>query len=100
MRHRPLVWTEATLTRSSETKTTTVPAGAFETFSITMAPAGGPAITYDVEVEAPHRIIAWQREDGEVARMTGSTRSAYWRQQRPGEEARRSALGLPAPSWP
>lgn len=100
MLHRPLVWTEATLTRSSETKTTTVPAGAFETFSITMAPAGGPAITYDVEVEAPHRIIGWQREDGEAARMTGSTRSAYWRQQRPGEEARRSALGLPAPSWP
>lgn len=100
MQHVPLQWIEATLTRTSETTMTTVPAGEFKTFSINVVPSSGPSIRYDIEAAHPHRIIAWERADGEVAQMTGSTRSAYWQQQRRGEDSRRAEIGLPAPTWP
>lgn len=80
-----------------EKTSTTVPAGSFETWPATWKRADGTSCTAQVESPYPHRIVAWSCSDGESARMTGSMRSPYWRQNGEGDEKLLEKLGLPVP---
>lgn len=74
-----------------------VPAGAFTVRSLSWKRVDGVGCALDVEVAAPHRVIGWRCDDGEVAELTGSMRSPYWRQNGEGDEALLQKLGLWAP---
>ena len=96
LNHENTLWGRATLSRSSETVATEVPAGRFVTETWT-ASDGKSTTTWFVEADAPHRIIAWETSEGERAELTGSVRSSYWTKNNPGDEALRAQLGLLLP---
>ncbi len=62
--------------------------------------AGEYRRTFDVEADAPHRVIAWTTSDGEDVRIRESARLKYWELNHPGDEARREEFGLPSESAP
>jgi len=93
-------WRKATLVGHTETRTTVVPAGAFDTRTIEVDLSGALIYRYEVERAPPYRIIAWDGPEGERGELTGTLRTEYWNQQHPEHEALRTELGLPLPSWP
>lgn len=97
--HVEPTWQAATISRSAGTAPVTVPAGTFEAYEVRVD-VGDAWTLYRVEAAAPHRLLGWERATGERAELTGSFRSAYWRQQAEGDEGLRAQLGLPAPAWP
>jgi len=98
--HEPLAWTTARIERSAGTETLQVSAGSFEVSTVTVAVAGGDTTTYRVEAASPHRLVAWERSNGEAAVLTGVIRTPYWQEHGEGDEALRAQLGLPAHTWP
>ncbi len=101
--HVRAVWDRATLARSAETRTVTVPAGTFEvderTVSVPSVTEPGrppPPRTWSFLVERawPHRVIHWSRSDGARADLVASTRMAYWKMNGPGLESALAQLGL------
>lgn len=98
--HIATAWTTATITRAAGPTSVTVPAGAFSVHRWEATPATGPVHRYDVEVAAPHRLIVWERDDGERGELLASERRTYWTESREGDEAIRSELRLPAATWP
>jgi len=92
--HRSPSWGPATVRRSAGSASLTVPAGTFEAHTVTVEHAGGGTTTWWVESALPHRLLRWERSDGEVGALRGSMRQAYWRQNGPGGEALRAKLGL------
>jgi len=97
--HTDPSWGRATLARAEQTHEIEVPAGTFVVRDVTLR-AGGRTTTWQVEVEAPHRIIRWERSDGEVAELVGSERLAYWQLNGSEGVRHRVDLGLPAPQVP
>ena len=100
MRHKGFRWKEATISRSAKTSTVSVPAGAFEVYTVTAEVGGAGSTTWYVEAAAPHRLVRWERSDGEVAELTGVNRRSYWNDAGEGREQLRAELGLPARAWP
>jgi hypothetical protein len=100
MRHEPLDWTEATIRRSADTEPVTVPAGTFDAYTVTVTPREGSELVYSVEAVAPHRLVRWERADGEVGALTGGERMAYWQLTAGPDASMRAVLGLPALRWP
>jgi len=98
MAHAPFSTQPATLT-VGQPGPLTVPAGTFTVRPVEVR-AGATWTRFQVEVEAPHRLIGWSRSTGEEAQLTGSMRGPYWRQHDNGQEALRADLGLPARTWP
>jgi len=96
--HKPLEWTTASLTRSSETEDVQVPLGRFPCTRYTASVAGQKQHWW-VEVAAPHRLVKWSRSTGEEGSLLGSTRTKYWSQAREGDEAMRVELGLLPARW-
>jgi hypothetical protein len=94
--HDPLVWAEAKVSRSATAAPITVPAGRFEANVYTVV--ADVTTTVWVETAAPHRIVRWERSDGETGALTGSARRKYWQEHDPGDEALRATLGLPVPT--
>ncbi|MFT4626531.1 MAG: hypothetical protein ACI8PZ_005208 [Myxococcota bacterium] len=94
LHHRPVSWATAVLSLASDTSSTTVPAGTFTTREWTARPSAGPVSQWWVEVDPPHRLVRWARDDGEVGELTGVTRRRYWQDKREGDEALRAELGL------
>ena len=92
--HKPLEWTTASLTRSSETEDVQVPLGRFPCTRYTASVAGQKQHWW-VEVAAPHRLVKWSRSTGEEGSLLGSTRTKYWSQAREG-----GAGGTPPESPP
>ena len=92
--HRPLALGRATLTRVNGVTSVVVPAGRFEVERRTVAIAGGPTVTIDVERDEPHRIVRWQSTTGEKAELLGSDRLKYWEMHDPGGEKALEKLGL------
>jgi len=92
--HRAPTWTPATVSRSAGAEAVEVPAGTFQAHTVTVVPDGRPATTWWVEDAAPHRIVRWERTDGEVGELRGTVRTAYWQLNGPGGEAWRSKIGL------
>lgn len=98
LHHRPLGASSGELS-VGPTQARTVPAGTFTVTPVTLTQQGGATTLY-VETAPPHRVIGWERSDGEVGAMTGSLRTAYWNQAHEGAERLRAQLGLPARAWP
>lgn len=85
--HRPLGAVAATLKRSLAER-----AGVKVTrFTLEY---GGFKRTYDVERQAPHRVLGWEASDGEKAQILKTARLPYWRLHENGDEKHRQALGF------
>jgi hypothetical protein len=87
--HGPVAALEARITRS-ETTRDGIPVTRF----VLEAEAGAYRRTYDVERAFPRRVVGWETSTGERAELLESERLAYWRLNRPGDEAHLEALGL------
>ena len=78
-------WPEATLS-VVEKRRVEVPAGAFEAWVLRLAHAGGEDELW-FEAAYPHRMLAWERADGDRFRLASSKRLAYWGLSAPGDES-------------
>lgn len=94
MRHAPLAWTQATISRAASTESITVPAGRFEVSVVTVDVEDGRRLTFAVEADAPYRLIRQTGADGEELVLLGSTRLAYWRLNKPAAESYLEQFGL------
>ena len=94
LNHRPVQLTPSKITWSDAPAEITVPAGTFQAREATWRRMDGSSCTAQLEVAYPHRILGWRCDDGELARLTGSTRLAYWGTHREGDEKLLSELGL------
>ncbi len=74
-----------------------VPAGRFEVHTARWTRGSGVTCGAQVEAAWPHRLIGWSCSDGEEAKLTGTTRMAYWGTHGEGDERLLKELGL-APS--
>ncbi|MBX2801145.1 MAG: hypothetical protein KTR31_25920 [Myxococcales bacterium] len=94
-------WTTVSIQHDADSTSVTVPAGTFETTTVHTSVAGGASTTWSVETAWPHRLIRWERSDGEVAELLGVERLAYWQRNREGDESLVEGLGhpRPAPAW-
>ena len=98
--HKALAWGKAVIAREAALATAAVPAGRFAVVTWTVSHEGGATTTWQIEAEAPFRIVRWAADDGEEAQLLGSERMAYWKLNQPGGEARLKALGLKPPAPP
>ena len=55
---------------------------------------GSIVTTYDVEKEAPRRVLGWKTEGGDEAKILKTARLPYWQLNGPGDESYRKELGL------
>lgn len=55
---------------------------------------GDVEVTYDIEREAPRRLLRWSHSDGSHLRLIETARLAYWKLNRRGDESYRRELGL------
>ncbi len=94
LRHQPLGWRKATLSRDASPARITVPAGAFAADVYRAALEGGRTWTIHVEAKAPHRVIRWESSDGERAELIRSARLAYWEMNGKGKERALAEIGL------
>ncbi|MEE2830550.1 MAG: hypothetical protein VX498_15280 [Myxococcota bacterium] len=91
--HHRSDWVAATIGRGSDPVQMEVPAGSFEV-ELWTASINGATSTWWIERAPPHRLVGWERSDGERGELLGSFRTAYWRQNNEGDEALRRKLGL------
>jgi hypothetical protein len=94
LNHRPLAWTTATISRSADTTSVTVPAGEFEVTTYTVEVADGRTFTFAIEVASPHRLIRQTGPEGEELALTGSKRMPYWKLNSNGHERHLQDIGL------
>ena len=100
LEHKRLAWGRATVSRAASASRATVPAGAYEVETWTVAEEGGRTVTYLVETAPPFRLVRWTGSDGEEASLLGSERLAYWKMNAPGGEKSLKGMGLKAPVYP
>ena len=81
-------------TRWSAPKTVTAPIGEVVIRSLSWQRSRTVGCTLQIEVAAPHRVVGWQCDDGEMAQLTGTQRMPYWQQARLGDERLLKGLGL------
>ena len=86
LEHKPLAWGQATIARAKAPSRVTVPAGAFQVDTWTVAEHGGRTVIYSVESDPPYRLVRWTADDGEEASLLGSERLPYWQLNKPGGE--------------
>lgn len=98
LEHKKLAWGQATISRVASTSSVKVPAGSFDVTVWTVAEAGGPTATYQIEAASPHRLVRWSTSAGEEGSLLGSTRLAYWKLNGPGGEKYLAEMGLQAAS--
>lgn len=97
LRHVPLRWSDATLHVGEATRSITVPAGEFTVREHTARIGAGDhrrTWTFDVEADAPHRIVRWTRSDGVTAELLGVARMKYWQLNDRGHASLLERLGL------
>lgn len=92
--HVPLAWREAELSRSLESEELSVPAGTFQVEVFSAKVEGGESHTFWVEKAFPHRIIKWEKSNGERAVLIASERIKYWELNGEGMESHLEKLGL------
>jgi len=98
--HKRLAWGTATILRAASSSRVTVPAGAYEVETWTVAEEGGRTVTYLVETAPPFRLVRWTASDGEEASLLGSERLAYWKLNGPGGEKSLKGMGLKPTTHP
>ncbi|MFN8178755.1 MAG: hypothetical protein U0167_12575 [bacterium] len=81
LKHVPLVWEKATLSRGAASTKLTVPAGTFEVETLAAEVSGDEARTwtFSVEVPEPHRIVRFEKSDGERGDLVAVQRLSYWK---------------------
>jgi hypothetical protein len=94
LRHQPLQWGRAAISRDASRSRVTVPAGTFEADVFRAAFVGGRTWTFHVERAAPHRVIRWESSDGERGQLVRSARMAYWEMNGRGKEKALAEIGL------
>jgi hypothetical protein len=94
LNHRPLAWTNARIERAAQTATIAVPAGRFLVTAWKVEVEDGRTLGFEIEAEAPYRLIRQTGPDGEELSLKGSTRLAYWKLNAPGGERHLKELGL------
>ena len=94
LRHEPLVWTSARITRSAETSEVTVPAGRFEVTIYTVEVDDGRELTFAIEAALPWRLVRQTGPGGEELALKGSERLPYWQLNRNGDEKHLEDIGL------
>ena len=92
--HKPVDMLTAVLSRDTASSKLTVPAGTFEVRRASVEIPGAATWKFAVETAAPHRIIEWERSDGEKASLLGSERLEYWNLHAEGQESFLARLGL------
>ena len=106
LRHRPLEWASADIARNAEPVSVRVPAGSWSNavhFTVTLP--NGRTGEFWVEPDRDHRILKWTwmhpdpGEASESGELSGTLRTAYWKENGPGKEALLKQLGL-RPSVP
>jgi hypothetical protein len=100
LQHKPQAWGQATITRAPAMETVKTALGTLRAMIYTVAEAQGDTVTFTVEAEAPHRLLAWRSTSGEAGRILGSARLAYWTMQDKSFTAALQQLGLHAPVPP
>ncbi len=92
--HLPLAYTRVNLTRAATLQRIEVPAGEFEVELWAAQLQNGKSYLFQVEKEAPHRLLRWQFTSGEVGELVATERLKYWQLNQPeGVEALKT-LGL------
>jgi hypothetical protein len=94
LRHHPLAWTTATITRARAPRRASVLARRFEVSAWTVEVADGRRLGFEFEVAPPYRLVRQTGPDGEELTLRGSTRLAYWKLNGPGGERHLRELGL------
>jgi hypothetical protein len=97
LRHQPLAWTTATISRPAKPVPITVPAGRFQAFVYEVQVADGRTLTFAVEAKKPFRLVRQTGPDDEELALKGATRLAYWKLNGRGGEKYLRRLGLPVP---
>ena len=92
--HQDPVVLTATLSEEKGTRSITVPGGSMTVRTRTVQLSDGRSWTFEIDAEAPHRLVRWTGSNGEVGRWLGGDRLAYWQMNGPGNEAALSRLGL------
>jgi hypothetical protein len=92
--HAAMAYAQINLTRGATLTRVEVPAGEFEAETWAAQLPNGKGYLFQVESEAPHRLLRWQFTSGEVGELVATERVKYWQLNHPeGVEALRS-LGL------
>ncbi|MEZ0311582.1 MAG: hypothetical protein ACAI38_07400 [Myxococcota bacterium] len=94
LRHQPLVWERATLSRLPDKATIEVRGTSYEVDVLTAHVEGGDTTTFYVETAPARRIVKWLRSNGEVAELVKSDRLTYWELNGAGKESYLERLGL------
>jgi len=97
--HRPLAYTDATITRAAAGESVTVVAGTFNTMRYDVS-IGERSGRFWIESAYPHRIIRWELPPDASGELTGSARLEYWRLNGEGDERYLEQIGLGAGSAP
>jgi hypothetical protein len=97
LRHRPLAWTKAVITRAAGTSPTTVPAGRFQVDVYSVEVEGGRVLRFEIEAAPPFRLVRQTGPDGEELALRGSKRLAYWKLNAPGGERHLREIGVGRP---
>ena len=100
LRHRPLAWTRARIERTSES--VSVPAGTWTSAILYVVTLNdGRTGRFWVEPTGDRRILKWtwtgpgvNTESSETGELTGSFRTAYWKENGPGDDRLLRSLGL------
>lgn len=94
LKHKPLAWLSATLSRGKGTQQVKVPAGTFTVETLTAAISDGRTWTFHIEQAAPRRLIAWSCSTGETGKLLAAERMKYWELNGAGKETILKKLGL------
>lgn len=101
LRHRPLEWTTAEIFRAEEPVSVRVPARAWSKAVYYEARVqGGRMGRFWIESDGDGRVLKWtwtepgKSEASESGELTGSMRTAYWKENGPGNERLLHHLGL------
>ncbi len=96
LKHHPVRWHGAKLSKSSKPEKITTSAGTFEVEVLKAEIEKGVSWTYYVEVASPHRIIRWENSSGTSAQLLGVKRMPYWQMTGEGYEKALKDLGIRA----
>lgn len=92
--HVPCVWQRAQLSRSGSVQQLTVPAGTFSVEVWSASVENERAWAFYVEQQPPHRIVQWERSDGQSAVLVKAERLKYWEMNGPSFVSGLGQLGL------
>ncbi|MCZ7584252.1 MAG: hypothetical protein M5R36_13450 [Deltaproteobacteria bacterium] len=93
MTHITPAWTTAVIGKSAAPETVDTPAGKFQAVLWSATPKGQDAWRFWVDTAYPHKLVRWERVDGEIAVLTGSTRMPYWKLHGEGDEKHLKEFG-------